>query len=90
MNLTFLPTFGEPLKKMARFTWTVSDNEISILYYFNDENINLQNILKLLNSFASSFGLDQRGWQLPFTMQTSDLETWSRNCYKRVEFVVRC
>ena len=89
MNLTFLPTFGEPLKKMSRFTWTVSDNEISILYYFNDENINLQNILKLLNSFASSFGLDQRGWQLPFTMQTSDLETWSRNYYKRVEFVVR-
>lgn len=69
-------------------TWTISVSHISILYYFNNENLDLQKILDILNSYASSFGLAQRCWKLPFKMQVSDSETWNRNYFKRIEFVV--
>ena len=58
--------------KMEARSGQFSDNHVSILYYFNDENLDLQNILDVLSSYASSFGLAQRGWELPFTMQVSN------------------
>lgn len=39
-------------------TWTISENEIPILYYFNDENIDLQKIIDLLNRLGDGHHLD--------------------------------
>ena len=68
----FIVNFWRTIDENGSKIWTISDNHISILYYFNDENLDLQNILDNLNSYASSFGLAQRGWELPFTMQVSN------------------
>ena len=55
-------------------TWNVTRDKISILYYFNDENIDLEQMLSLLNNFAETYGLHTRGWKLPFTMTVSNSE----------------
>ena len=84
----FLVNFWRTIDKNGSMTWTISDNHISILY-FNDENLDLQKILNVLNSYARSLGIAQRGLKLPFTMQVSDSETWDRDCFKRIEFIGR-
>ena len=48
-------------------TRAVTEDKISILYYFNDENIDLENTLSILN-FAFTYGLDAQGRKHPFTM----------------------
>ena len=45
----------------SSMTWRILNNEISILYYFNDENVNLENMLTLLNYFAREYGLERQG-----------------------------
>ena len=60
-----------------------------MLYRFNDENLDLQKFLDVLNSYASSFGMTQRDWKLPFTLQVSNSKTWKQNYYKSIEFIVR-
>ena len=70
-------------------TWSIFNNEISILCYFNDENIDLEYILALLNSFAREYGLESRGWKLPFRMQKSNSESGNYDYFKRVEFIVK-
>ena len=55
-------------------TRDVTRDKISILYYFNDENIDLEKMLFLLNEFAKYYGLDSQGWKIPFTMAVSDSE----------------
>ena len=73
----FIVNFWRKIDENGSMTWKISDNHISIFYYFNDENLDLQNFLDVLNFYASSFGLAQRGWKLPFTMQVSDSGTWN-------------
>ena len=70
-------------------TWTVSNDEISILYYFNDENIDLEKFLSLHNEFAEFHELEQHGWKLPFRMQVSNSETWNNDYFKCIEFICR-
>ena len=62
---------------------------MSILCYFNDENIDLEYILALLNSFAREYGLESRDWKLPFRMQKSNSESGNYDYFKRVEFIVK-
>lgn len=69
--------------------WTISENEIPILYYFNDENIDLQKIIDLLNRLGDGHYLDERGWKLPFEMQVSDSESWNCDYCKRIKFIVK-
>ena len=57
-----------------KIAWTVTEDKMSILHYFNDENIDLENILSLLNNFAFTYGLDAQSWKLPFTMTVSNSE----------------
>ena len=45
----------------SSMTWRILNNEISILYYFNDKNVNLENMLTLLNYFAREYGLERQG-----------------------------
>ena len=85
----FLFNFWRTIDENGSMAWTISDNHILILYYFNNENLDMQKNLDILNSYASSFGLAQRGWQLPFKMQVSYSETWNRDYFERIEFVVR-
>ena len=85
----FLVNFWRIIDKNGSMTWTISDNHISILYYFNDENLDFQKILDVLNSYARSFGLAERGWKLPFKMQVSNSETWNWDYFERIEFVVK-
>ena len=85
----FLVNFWRIIDKNGSMIWTISDNHISILYYFNDENLDFQKSLDILNSYASSFGLAERGWKLPFKTQVSNSETWNRDYFERIEFVVK-
>ena len=70
-------------------TWSILNDKISILYYFSDENIDLEKVLELLNSLSHAYGLEQRSWKLPFTMQNSNSESWKYDYYKRIEFIVK-
>ena len=76
----YLFNFWRNIDENGSMTWTISDNHISKLYYFNDENLDLQKRLDILNTYVSS---------LPFKMQVSDSETWNRDYFERIEFVVR-
>ena len=38
--------------------WNVTCDKISILYYFDDENIDLEKMLFVLHEFAKTYGLD--------------------------------
>ena len=71
----YLFNFWRTIDENGSMTWTISDNHISILYCFNDENLHLQKNLDIFNSYASGFGLAQRGWKLLFKMQVSNSET---------------
>lgn len=63
----FIVSFWSTIDGKGIMTRTISDNQISMLQYFNNENRNLKNILDVLKSYFSSFGLTERGWKLPFT-----------------------
>ena len=78
----FIVNFWRTINENGSMTWTISDNQISILYYFNDENLDLQKNLYALNSYVSSFGVAEGGWKLTFKMQVSDSETWSKDYFK--------
>ena len=73
----------------SSMTWRILNNKILILYYFNDKNVNLENMLTLLNCFACEYMLERNGWKLPFNMQKSNSESWNYDYIKRVEFVVK-
>ena len=68
MTFNFMMNFWHTVDKNWSMTWTVSNNKIAILYYFNEENIDLEKILSLFNEFAKTYGLWQLGWKLPFSM----------------------
>ena len=89
MTFNFMVNFWCTVDENGSITWTVSNDEISILYYFNDENIDLQKILSLLNEFVEAYGLQQHGWKLSFHMQVSNSETWNNDYYKPIEFICR-
>ena len=57
----FIVNILRTTEENGSMSWTISDNQISILYYFNNENLDLQKILDILNSYASRFALAQRG-----------------------------
>ena len=90
----FLVNFWKTIDENGSMMWIISENKISILYYFNDENTNLHKILVLLNSLGDGYGLAQRGWKLPFRMQVAwlwvvdpGLKHLFRDYQKRVEFL---
>ena len=81
--------FWTTVDENGSMTLSVTRDKISILYYFNHENINLENILSVLNVFARTYGLDSQGWKLLFTMQVSNSEDWNHDYFKRIEFICR-
>ena len=58
MAFNFLVTFWQAVDENGSMDWSVSEDKISILYYFNNENINFQKILQSLNSCLQTYGLD--------------------------------
>ena len=74
MSFNPMVNFWATVDKNGSITWTVTKDKISILYYFNDENIDHENILSLLNNFAFTYGLDTQGWKRPFKMTVSNSE----------------
>ena len=73
-QFNFLVDFWRTIDKNGSMTQAVYANKISILYYFNNENINLEYILSVLNIFAREWNLGRFGWKLPFRMQKLDAE----------------
>lgn len=41
MTFNFLVNFWATVDENGRMTWTVTDDKISILYYFNNKNIDM-------------------------------------------------
>ena len=89
MSFNFIVNFWTTVDENGSMSCTVTEDKISILYYFNDENIDLENILSLLNNFAFTYGLDAQDWKLPFTMTVSNSEHWNYDYFKRIEFICR-
>ena len=54
MLFNFLVNFWIEADGSGSITWNVTRDKISILHYFNDENINLEKMLFLLNEFAKT------------------------------------
>lgn len=88
MAFNFLVKFWRPLEENGSMTLTISEDLISILYYFNDENIDLEDFFELLNSLTITCSLLQFGWKLLFRMRVSTFETWNHDYFKRIEFSV--
>ena len=63
-NLFFFFFFWCVVDEDGSMTWRILNNKISILHYFNDENVNQENILCLLNCFACEYGLESQGWKV--------------------------
>ena len=68
MSFNFLDNFWTTVDENGSMTWTVTDDEISILYHFSDENIDLEKIILFLNTSAEAYGLSFRRWKLPTVM----------------------
>ena len=65
------------LDQNGSMTWTMTQDKISISYYFNHEIIDLTytiSIMKLLNNFPRTYRLYTQGRKLPFTMTVSNSE----------------
>lgn len=78
--------FFKVCDEKGSMTWALSDNKVSFLYCFNEENINLGQISGALNVIVINFGLPSNGCKVPFHMQQSNAESWSDDFAKRVEF----
>ena len=63
MPFNFTVNFWTMVDENGSITWTVTEDKISILYDFNDENIDLGNSFSLLNNFAFKYGLDVQSWK---------------------------
>ena len=61
MPFNFMVNFWTTVDENGTMTWTVTEDKISTLYYFNDENFFLENILFLLNNVAFTYRLDAQG-----------------------------
>ena len=88
MTLNLLVNFWTSVDENKSMTWTISEDSISLVYYFNNENIDFEKILQLLNSSALAYNLQQFGWKFPFRMRVSESETRNRDYFKRIKFVV--
>ena len=89
ISFNFMVNLCTTVDKNGSMTWSVTQDKISILYYFNDENINLENILSFLSTFARTYGLNSQGWKLPFTMPVSNSEHRNYDYFKRIEFICK-
>ena len=85
----FLVNFWTTAYENGSMTWNVTHDRISIFYYFNVENIDLEHKLSLLNNFDETYGLHIRSWKLPFVLQVSNSEHWNYDFFKSVGFIVR-
>ena len=81
MSFNFLIDFLHTVDKNGSMTWSVSNEKILILYYFNRENIDLEYIVLLLNFFACQQRLDG--------METSIQNAKIQSNFKRIEFYVK-
>lgn len=89
MLFNFLIDFWTMGDKNSSMMQEVSQNNISILYYFNDENVDLEIIFSLLNDFAQTYMFDFQGWKLPFTMTVSNSKDWNYDYFNRIEYVCK-
>ena len=88
MSIDFFVGFWTNVDENGCMNWRVTRNKISILYYFNDENTDLEKNFSILNCFAVKHGLDTRSLKLPFTMEVSKSEDWNYDYYKRIDFFI--
>ena len=85
----FLVSFRTELDENGSMTQNVMCDKIYILYYFNDENIDLEKMLFLLKEFAKTYGLNSQGWKHLPAMAVSDSKHQNYDYFKRIEFMVR-
>ena len=74
MSFNFFVNFWTTADENDSMAWNVTHDKSSILYYINDENIDLEQMLSLLNNFAETYRLHIRSWKRPFVMQLSNSE----------------
>ena len=74
---------------LGSFTWSIQPRKIVILFYFNDENIDIQLLKDWLTLGGESSGLASAGRKLLFELICSRPEKWINDYYKKVESVLK-
>ena len=69
-------------------TWHIFPHKIVILFYFNDENIDVDIMVHWLNLEVSKGRMLNSGWKTDFKIICTWLELWIDNFFKKVEFVL--
>ena len=73
----FLVSTWRSTNENGSMTWRAHSNKLSVLLYFDDENIDLDELLKHFHYNPREFNLPSAGWKLSFKMQKSDVERWN-------------
>ena len=81
-ELNFLAETWRSIDENGSMIWCVYHNKLSILYYFNDENIDLEKLLKCFTDNACEFNIDRMGWKLPFKIKITNSEDWNYDYFK--------
>ena len=89
LSFNFLVNFWTTADENGWMTWNVTYDKISLLYSFNDENIDLEQMISLLNNFAETYGFHIRSCKLLLVMQVSNSGHWNYDYFKKVEFILR-
>ena len=75
---------------LGLMTWDISNNEIKIVFYYNDENVDVEIMPYRLNKTVGNRpALLPRGWRPNFKMVISKFEPWITDFYKKIIFVMR-
>ena len=79
--------FFHKLDNNGSSTWSIDSRKISVIYYYNDEINNSDEMLEKLNSFVINLNIQKSCWKKPFTMRFSRPEGGNHNFSAEVEFL---
>ena len=69
--------------------WSIQPRKTVVLFYLNNENIDIKLMKGWLTFGAEISGLTSADWKLYFKLICSKPEEWINDCYKKVEFVLK-
>ena len=75
---------------LGSMTWDIRHNKITINFYVNDENVDIEVMSYMLSeTVRETPRLLENGWQPNFKMTISSPEPWITDYYKKVVFVFK-
>lgn len=81
--------FCKEMDNNGSITWTLSESEVEVTYYYNNWNSNLNEILYKLNKITKKVGIRECGWKRTFIMRISNPSYWINDFLGQVKFYVK-